>query len=47
MIEGRLAVAQQLDEVSKIMQAMADDLYDIEQAEPELREELQNNIHSR
>ncbi|HIQ73189.1 MAG TPA: SpoIIE family protein phosphatase [Candidatus Blautia intestinigallinarum] len=44
MIEGRLAVAQQLDEVSKIMQAMADDLYDIEQAEPELREELQKKL---
>lgn len=44
MIEGRLAVAQQLDEVSRIMQTMADELYDITQAEPDFQEELQKKL---
>lgn len=47
MIEGRLAVAQQLNEVSKIMQTVADDLYDISQAEPEFSQEIQKKLRKR
>lgn len=36
MIESRLAVAQQLQEMSRIMDMVADDLYDISLAEPSL-----------
>ena len=41
MIESRLAVAQQLTEISKIMAMVAEDLYDIAQADPKFQEDLQ------
>ncbi|MDO4337945.1 MAG: SpoIIE family protein phosphatase [Eubacteriales bacterium] len=47
MIESRLAVAQQLTEISKIMQMVAEDLYDISQAAPQFREELYKNLKKR
>lgn len=47
MIESRLAVAQQLTEISKIMQMVAEDLYDIEQAAPQFQDELQRNLKKR
>ncbi|MDO4277105.1 MAG: SpoIIE family protein phosphatase [Eubacteriales bacterium] len=47
MIESRLAVAQQLTEISKIMQMVAEDLYDIAQAAPQFQEELQKNLKKR
>ena len=40
MIESRLAVAQQLNEISHIMQQVAEDLYDISAAEPFFRKNL-------
>ena len=41
MIESRLAVAQQLQEMSKIMDMVAEDLYDISLADSQLMTELQ------
>ena len=40
MIENRLAVAQQLTEISRIMENVASDLYDIEKGTPQFEEEL-------
>ena len=40
MIESRLAVAQQLTEISRIMDHMAEELYDIMPADPRFQEEL-------
>lgn len=47
MIESRLAVAQQLTEISKIMEMVAGDLYDIAQAEPKFTEELRKSLKKR
>ena len=47
MIESRLAVAQQLTEISKIMQMVAEDLYDIDKAAPQFQDELQKNLKKR
>ncbi|MDC7291666.1 SpoIIE family protein phosphatase [Blautia schinkii] len=47
MIESRLAVAQQLTEISKIMQMVAEDLYDIEQAAPQFQDELSKSLKKR
>ncbi len=40
MIEGRLAVAQQLAEISRLMEMVARDLYDISQPDPDFLESL-------
>ena len=40
MIENRLAVAQQLTEMARVMEMVAEDLYDITAAEPEFQEEI-------
>ncbi|MDO5363216.1 MAG: SpoIIE family protein phosphatase [Eubacteriales bacterium] len=40
MIENRLAVAQQLTEISRIMEMVAEDLYDIERGDEKLEEDL-------
>lgn len=47
MIESRLAVAQQLTEIAKIMQMVANDLYDIAPAEPGFQEELRKCLKKR
>ena len=47
MIENRLAVAQQLTEISRIMEMVAKDLYDIAQASPQFREELGKSLRKR
>ena len=47
MIENRLAVAQQLQEMSRIMDMVADDLYDISLAEPSLMLDLQKLLRKR
>ena len=47
MIESRLAVAQQLTEISKILEMVSQDLYDISQAEPKFTEELRKNLKKR
>ncbi len=47
MIESRLAVAQQLNEISHIMQQVAEDLYDISAAEPVFQEELTKSLRKR
>ncbi len=47
MIESRLAVAQQLTEISAIMDMVASDLYDISPASTAFREELQKNFRKR
>ena len=47
MIESRLAVAQQLNEISHIMQQVAEDLYDISAAEPVFQEELARSLRKR
>lgn len=47
MIESRLAVAQQLTEISHIMDMVAKDLYDIVQAEPKFKEELAKSLKKR
>lgn len=44
MIESRLAVAQQLTEMSGIMQSVAEELYDITPAEPGFREKLKKTL---
>ena len=40
MIENRMAVAQQLSEISEIIHRISEDLYDISFAEPQFQEEL-------
>ena len=40
LIESRLAVAQQLTEISRIMDHMAEELYDIMPADPQFQEDL-------
>ena len=47
MIESRLAAAQQLNEISHIMQRVAEDLYDISAAEPVFQEELTRSLRKR
>ena len=47
MIESRLAVAQQLQEMSRIMDMVAEDLYDISFADPQLLEKLQKVFRKR
>lgn len=47
MIENRLAVAEQLTEVSKIMKMVAEDLYDIVQAEPEFKDQLEKKLRKK
>lgn len=47
MIENRLAVAGQLQEMSRIMDMVAEDLYDISPAEPVLMEKLQKLLRKR
>lgn len=47
MIESRLAVAQQLTEISRIMEVVAEDLYDITPAEPVFRESLKKLLKKR
>ena len=47
MIESRLAVAQQLTEISRIMETVAEDLYDISRASPEFRENLRKDLRKR
>ncbi|MDO5136591.1 MAG: SpoIIE family protein phosphatase [Eubacteriales bacterium] len=47
IIENRLAVAQQLTEVSRLMEMVAGDLYDITQGEPKLTEELGRHLKKR
>ncbi|MFR8351803.1 MAG: hypothetical protein ACLVB1_03035 [Blautia obeum] len=44
MIENRLAVAQQLMEVSHIMENVASDLYDLERVTPQFEEELRKGL---
>lgn len=44
MVESRLAVAQQLTEMSRLMMQVADDLYDIGQAPPHFRDELSRRL---
>lgn len=40
MIESRLAVAQQLTEISRIMGMVAEDIYDISPADPKFQESI-------
>ena len=47
MIESRLAVAQQMNEISQIMEQVAEDLYDISAAEPVFQEELTKALRRR
>lgn len=47
MIENRLAVAQQLTEISRIMENVASDLYDIERGTPQFEEELRKTLRKR
>ena len=47
MIESRLAVAQQLNEISHIMRQVAEDLYDISEAEPVFQEDLSKSLRKR
>ena len=47
MIESRLAVAQQLTEMARIMEMVAEDLYDIIPADPEFQEELRKALKKR
>ena len=47
MIESRLAVAQQLTEISRIMVTVAEVLYDIAQASPQFREDLRKDLRKR
>lgn len=44
MIDNRLAVAQQLSEISKIMKMVAEDLYDIERGDEKFEEELGKSL---
>mgnify|MGYP001014496562 FL=1 len=44
MIENRLAVAQQLMEVSRIMENVASDLYDLERCTPQFEEDLRKSL---
>ena len=47
MIENRLAVAQQLTEIARIMGTVAEDLYDIAPAEPGFQENLKKLLKKR
>ncbi|MDD5805146.1 SpoIIE family protein phosphatase [Blautia sp. HCP3S3_H10_1] len=47
MIESRLAVAQQLQEMSRIMDMVAEDLYDISLADPQLKLKLSKLLRKR
>lgn len=47
MIESRLAIAQQLTEVARIMESVAEDLYDISQAPSQMNEELEKVLKKR
>ena len=47
MIESRLAVAQQLSEVARIMENVAEDLYDITCADPQFREDVKKALRKK
>lgn len=47
MIESRLAVAQQLNETARIMEKVAEDLYDIIPADLEFQEEIRKALKKR
>ena len=47
MIENRLAVAQQLTDISGIMKTVADDLYEISPGMPEFTEEIKKSLKKR
>lgn len=47
MIESRLAVAQQLTEISRIMDHMAEELYDIMPADPQFQEDLKKALRKK
>ena len=47
MIESRLAVAQQLTEISRIMEHMAEELYDIMPADPQFQEDLKKALRKK
>ena len=47
MIESRLAVAQQLTEISRIMDHMAEELYDIMPADPQFLEDLKKALRKK
>ena len=47
MIESRLAVAQQLTETARIMETVAEDLYDIAPADPGLWENIRRSLKKR
>lgn len=47
MIENRMAVAQQMTEISRIMRMVADDLYDISQPPAEFQENLRKKLRKR
>lgn len=47
MIESRLAVAQQMQEIAGMMETVAEDLYDLSRAEPEFHEEVRRKLKKR
>ena len=47
MIDNRLAVAQQLTEISRIMENVASDLYDLERGTPSFEEEVRKALKKR
>lgn len=47
MIDNRLAVAQQLSEISRIMEMVAEDLYDISGGTPQFTEELKKALRKK
>lgn len=47
MIESRLAVAQQLTEISRIMGMVAEDIYDISPADPKFQESIRRILKKR
>ena len=46
-IDNRLAVAQQLSEISRIMEMVAEDLYDISGGTPQFTEELKKALRKK
>ena len=47
MIDNRLAVAQQLSEISRIMEMVAEDLYDISGGTPQFTEDLKKALRKK
>ncbi|MDO5336874.1 MAG: SpoIIE family protein phosphatase [Eubacteriales bacterium] len=47
MIESRLAVAQQMQEIAGMMETVAEDLYDLSRAEPQFHEEVRRKLKKR